>query len=237
MSLHPAENAQVGATCHGLPVHVITGHYGSGKTEFSVSLAAKRALEGYLVAIGDLDIVNPYFRSRERHEELAELGIRVISSSLGPNVTLDLPAISAEIRGPIVDEHCLPILDVGGDSIGAKALNEFLFDITKRGYEMLLTLNAYRMETSTVEGALRHIEAIQSASHLEFTGIIVNTHMVRETTTDDVLVGYELANKVSAASDLPIRYISAIPTALAGLPDDVVGERVPIGLYMRDAWM
>lgn len=220
-----------------IPVLVVSGHYGSGKTEFAVSLAAQLATRGEKVAVGDLDIVNPYFRSRERAVELEQRGIRIISSSLGHNITQDLPAISAEIRGPIQDRTCHVILDVGGDSVGANALNEFTKDIERRGYEMLLVLNAYRPETGSVPGVLKHIEAIQKASHLTFGGIVVNTHMVRQTTAEDVLAGYELATQVSEASGLPIRYISAIPAALEGLPDDLVGERVPVGLFMREAWM
>ena len=47
---------------------LVTGHYGTGKTEFSVNLALALAAEGARTALADLDIVNPYFRSRERRE-------------------------------------------------------------------------------------------------------------------------------------------------------------------------
>lgn len=221
----------------GGPVTVVTGHYGSGKTEFAVSLAFKRAAEGKLVAIADLDIVNPYFRSRERADEMEQHGIRIYSSSLGHKQAVDLPAVSAEIRGPIQDPNSTVILDVGGDSIGAKVIVGFNPDLRRRGYEMLLVVNAYRAETQTLDGVLRHLASIQSTSTLEFTGLISNTHVIRHTTAADVLVGYELTKAVSEASGLPIRYISAIPSALQGLPDDLEGERLPIGLYMRDAWM
>ena len=49
---------------------IVTGHYGTGKTEFSVNLALALAKEGRPVALADLDIVNPYFRSRERRSLL-----------------------------------------------------------------------------------------------------------------------------------------------------------------------
>lgn len=218
-------------------IKIITGHYGSGKTEFAVSLATRLAAEGRKVALGDLDIVNPYFRSRERAQLMEEQGIRVISSSLGHNLSIELPAVSAEIRGPIADPDTDVILDVGGDSVGARVVVGFVDDIKAHDYEMLLVINAYRPDTGDVEGVLRHLEAIEYTTKLKFSGLIVNTHMVWDTTALDVMVGVELARQVSQASGLPIRYVSAIQSALDDLPSDVEGEKIPIGMYMRDAWM
>lgn len=214
---------------------IVTGHYGSGKTEFAVSLAMKMAREGKKVALADLDIVNPYFRSRERAQEMEAQGIRVISSSLGHNTTLDLPAVSAEIRGPIQDLSYNVILDVGGDSVGARVLVNFIDDIKKRDYEMYLTINAYRPDTKTADDVIRHIDAIEFVSKLKITGLINNTHLLRETTAEDVLTGYELTKAVSDKTGLPIKYISAIPSALEGLSFEE--ETLKIGMYMRDAWM
>ena len=57
---------------NGPRIIIVTGHFGSGKTEFSVSLAyalgeLRRAGDERLkeLALCDLDIENPYFRSRE----------------------------------------------------------------------------------------------------------------------------------------------------------------------------
>ena len=218
-------------------IKIITGHYGSGKTEFAVSLAMQLAAKGRKVALGDLDIVNPYFRSRERAEMMGNEGIRVISSTLGHASSLDLPAVSAEIRGSIADPEYDVILDLGGDEVGARVVVAFAEDIKARGYEMLLVINAYRPETRDLDGVMRYLEGIEYTSNLKFTGLIVNTHMIWDTTTEDVLAGIELARQVSHRSGLPIRYISAIKSALAGLPPDIEGERLPVGMYMRDAWM
>ncbi len=218
-------------------VTVVTGHYGSGKTEFSVCLAMALARAGRRVALGDLDIVNPYFRSRERAEVMEAAGIQVVSSSLGHNVTLDLPAVSARIRGPLHDPGCDTILDVGGNSIGAKVLVEFGADIARRGYDMLLVVNAYRPETRDVAGVLAQLAAIEGTSNLRCTGLVSNTHLLRETRGDDVLAGYRLTKAVADETGLPVRYVSAIGTALAEVTEDMDGVRLPIGMYMREHWM
>lgn len=218
-------------------VRVIAGHYGSGKSEFSVNLALHLAASGRRVALADLDIVNPYFRSRERAQLLQKHGVWVISSSLGHSAAIDLPAISGEVRGPLRDPAWDAVLDMGGDSAGARALVGFVQDIQVREHEFLLVVNAYRPQTQGSDGVLRHLHAIEATVGLKLTGLISNTHALRDTTTQDVLNGYELAKQVSGRSGLPIRYISAIPEALAGLPDGLEGERLPIRMMLRDEWM
>jgi len=225
---------------HGV-VRVLTGHYGSGKTEVSVSLAMRLAAQGIPVALADLDVVNPYFRSREQADLMTAARIRVISSSLGHTVTLDLPAISPEVHIPLADPTCDVILDVGGNEVGVRVLAEFAGDLRRRAAEVLLVVNAYRPETVDVAGVLRHLRAIEATSSLTVGGLIANTHVCRDTTVDDVLAGYRLTDAVSQATGIPIRFVAGIPSALDGLADrlgaPVVGELLPIGLYLRDAWM
>ena len=218
-------------------VRIIAGHYGSGKTEVAVSLAMRLAAAGRTVALGDLDIVNPYFRSREQAAAMEAAGIAVHSSSLGHNLTLDLPAVSAAIRGPLVDTTCDAILDVGGNGVGAKVLVEFAADLRRRDYEMLLVVNAYRPETADVAGVIEQLRTIEAWSTLHCTGLISNTHLLRETTAADVLAGYRLTKAVSAQTGLPIAYVSAIGPALGGVSDHLEGERLPIGMYLRESWM
>lgn len=218
-------------------IKIVTGHYGTGKTEFSVSLAMKLALEGKKVALADIDIVNVYFRSRERSKILEEAGIRVISSSLGHDSSLDLPSISAEIRGPIQDKTSQVILDVGGDKAGTNALVNFRRDLIDNGYEMLYVINSHREQTKDLAGALNHLDGIEMVSGLKVTGLVVNSHFLRETTSQDIMQGYMLAKEVQEKKGLPIRYICGIKSALKDLPEDLEGEKLEIGMYMREAWM
>jgi len=218
-------------------IRIIIGHYGSGKTEFSVNYAMKLAGEGKKVALADLDVVNPYFRSREKQDILEEKGIRVIGSSLGAKSGADLPAVSASVLAPIQDKSYDLVIDVGGDSVGARALSRYYASFKEGNYDMFCVINANRPGTTTVEDAISHIRDIEIASRTKVTGIINNTHLLRETTVEDVLKGQELAMKVSENLQLPIKYVCALEKVARQLPKDIEGQIFPINMYMREDWM
>lgn len=218
-------------------IRVIVGHYGSGKTEFAVNYAMRLAETESNVALADLDVVNVYFRSREKAQMMQDNGIKVISSSTGHAANLDLPAVSAGVLGPLQDETCHAILDVGGNSTGTRALANFTQAIEFYGYDMFLVVNANRQETQTVEGIIKHINEIEEQSGLKITGLINNTHLLRETTLEDVNKGQALVKSVSDQLNIPIKYISAIENVAQTIPSDYDGEIMPIKMYMREEWM
>jgi len=217
-------------------IKVITGHYGSGKTEFSVNYAVKLASEGKKVALADLDVVNLYFRSREKEDILTELGVKMISSSVKASA-VDIPAISAEVYGPLQDESYEAILDVGGDPAGARVLGRYHPYLKEGNYDMYYVLNANRPDTDTLEKAIGYLHAIEGTARLKFTGIINNTHMLKSTTVEDVLKGQKLAEEVSNKLGIPIKYIVALEDVAKQLPTNLQGEIFPIKLYMREDWM
>lgn len=217
-------------------LRIIVGHYGSGKTEFSVNYAIKLAEKGKKVALGDLDIVNLYFRSREKTEELKKLGVKVISSSIkGSGV--DIPAISAEIITPMQDKTYEAVLDVGGDPAGARTLGRYFQYFVEGQYDMFFVLNANRPETQTVAKSIEYMKKIEYTARAKVTGIINNTHMLKSTTIDDVLMGQELVEKVSEKTDIPVKYVVALEDVARELPSNLEGEIFPIKLYMREEWM
>ncbi|MCA0386679.1 MAG: ATP-binding protein [Firmicutes bacterium] len=218
-------------------IRIFIGHYGSGKTEFAVNYAMKLSRQTEGVSICDLDIVNPYFRSREKAEMLEANGIEVISGARGHNINLDVPMVSAGVLAPIQNEQRQVVLDVGGDAVGARVLARFAAYFKPGAYDMFFVLNANRKETQDVQGVLSHIRKIEDTVGAKVTGLINNTHLLRETDINEVLKGQQLANDVSKASGIPIRYISALEKVTRQLPNDLEGEIFPIEMYMREAWM
>ena len=218
-------------------VVVIVGNYGSGKTEVAVNLGLHRKRDGIDVLLADLDLVNPYFRTREARHHLSAKGIGII---LPPRKYLhaDLPILSPKVGGLIRNPATLSILDAGGDGVGSTVLAALADMFKNRSVEMLQVINSFRPFTADVNGCLVMRDRIEAASRLKVTGLIGNAHLLDDTTAEDVLQGYKLVADVSAASDLPIAFI----TAAAGLVDPVRAAGVtcpvlPIERQMAMPWM
>ncbi len=217
-------------------IRMIIGHYGSGKTEFAVNYAINLAKEVGNVALADLDVVNPYFRSREKYEQLQPFGVSVLSSYVKGSGS-DLPAVSADVLAPLQDKVSNIILDVGGDSMGARTLGRYKEYFVPGEYDMFCVVNANRPETQDVAGVLHHIDTIERAARAKVTGLINNTHLLRHTTVEDVIKGQELCKKVSEVLNIPIKYIGVIEALVEELPKDLEGTVLPIKMIMREDWM
>lgn len=214
----------------------VVGHYGSGKTEFSVNYAVKLAKMDKKVALADLDVVNLYFRSREKAETLEKLGIKVISSSVKGSA-VDIPAISGEIVTPMQDTSYEAVIDIGGDPAGVRTLGRYVEYLIEGQYDMFFVLNANRPETQTVEKSIEYLRKIEDTARAKITGIINNTHMLKSTAVEDVLKGQKLAEKICEKTNIPMKYTVAIEDIAKELPSNLEGEIFPIKLYMRKEWM
>lgn len=216
---------------------IVTGHYGSGKTEFSVNKAIDLRKKNDKVNIADLDIVNTYFRTREKKEFLESLGIHVCESSVR-STALDLPAVSAEVMGIIQNESIAAVLDIGGDAVGARVLARFSPLVKKREYDLLFVINANRPETQTAEDVIKYIRAIETTSDLKVTGLVNTTHLLKDTTVDDIERGHKLAKEVFLLTNIPIAYEVAIESVAAQIDNKEIKENLfPIKMYMREEWM
>ncbi len=216
---------------------IVIGHYGSGKTEFSVNYAVKMKEIFENVNIADLDIVNPYFRSREKRDFFEKIGIKVFDSSI-KNTAVDIPALPAQLMGVILYPNEKSVLDVGGDPVGARVLARYSEQIKNVEYDMFFVINGNRPETNTTEGVLKYLRMIESTSRLKVTGLINNTHMLKDTTAEDVEFGHELTKKVSWETDIPVRYEAVIKETAGKIKSEEILEKLfPINLYMREEWM
>ena len=204
---------------------LFAGHYGSGKTNIAVNYALKLAGEGKHVCIADLDIVNPYFRTKDSAAVLEKAGVKLISPQFA-NSNVDLPALPAEAYRLVTDKSIYGIMDIGGDDRGAYALGRYVPAIKEEGnYRMVFVANACRPLTRTPEEAMEVMREIEAACSLSFTDLINNTNLGTETTPETVLEARDYMARLSELSGLPIFATTAetaVAKALAGRIDNVL---------------
>jgi hypothetical protein len=192
-------------------VIIVTGNYGSGKTEVAVNLALHLRRSGKTISIADLDVVSPYFRCREARDIMTAQGVRIVMPSGGLQFA-DLPVLLPEIRGMLnPEDDCISILDLGGDDVGARVLSS-LHPIADSGFSpsLFLVVNANRPFTSTVSGCQKIIQSIEEASRLKVSGLVSNSHLMNDTTVQTILSGCFLTAEVSERSQIPIEFIAAM---------------------------
>ena len=219
-------------------IRIITGHYGSGKTEFAVNYVKKlrESVDGR-VAIADLDIVNVYFRSREKKEELEEKGIQVIASNLDTAVA-DVPAVSGAMTMPVINKDYQYVVDLGGNDVGTLVLGRIKPLLDHAEADFFMVVNAYRPNTSTPEGIIEQMENLEYAAGLKVTGFINNTNLVRETTAECLLHGDEVLKEVTKRTGVPVKYVSYVKDVMTEeIPEGLSGELFPMEFNMRKTWM
>ena len=211
---------------------LFAGHYGSGKTNIAVNYALMLAREGKKVCIADLDIVNPYFRTKDSQKELEAAGIDLISPQYA-NTNVDLPALPAESYRLVQDKSIYGIMDIGGDDRGAYALGRFVPSILEENnYRMVYVANASRPLTRTAEDALEVMREIEAACGLKFTDLINNTNLGSETTGEIVLGAQAYMEELSRLSGLPIFATTATCEVAAEL-DGKIDNVIPLKLQEK----
>ena len=214
-------------------ITIITGHYGSGKTNVSVNIALDLARSGEKVTVVDLDIVNPYFRTADFAELFEENGVTLVSPMYA-NSNLDIPAISFDIER-IASEDGYLIIDVGGDDAGATALGRYHEPFMERINEidMLYVINSCRYMTRFPEEALELFGEIETTARFKHTGIINNTNLGEMTTKETVLGSLDFARKVSEGTGLEIKFTTAPSSIKCDELDDVVRY---VDVYVKPLW-
>ena len=191
-------------------LNLIAGHYGSGKTNIAVNYAMHLAKEGMKVCIADLDIVNPYFRTKDSADELSKAGIRLISPTYA-NTNVDLPALPQEVYALVQQRTAKAVLDVGGDDRGAYALGRYApYILEENNYEMCFVVNFFRPLTQTVDEAIEVMREIEYACKIKFTAIINNSNLGALTDVESVENTFKLADELSSKTGLPIIYTTVL---------------------------
>lgn len=186
-------------------ITLFAGHYGSGKTNIAVNYALYLKSLGDNVVIADLDIVNPYFRTRDSLEELSRAGIKLISSEFASS-NVDLPALPQDVYSLLDKREEKAIMDIGGDDRGAYALGRYVDAIKEENdYEMLFVFNKYRPLTPDALSACEIMREIEAACNLKFTAIVNNSNLGECTTEDVVLNSLDCAEELSELSGLPVK--------------------------------
>lgn len=207
-------------------ITLFCGHYGSGKTNIAVNYALKLKADGLDVALADLDIVNPYFRSKDSTAELEKAGVRVIALPFA-NSSVDLPALPSQAYSLVQNRSVYAVLDIGGDDRGAYALGRFVpYIVEENDYEMVYVVNFFRPLTQTVDQAIEVMGEIESACGLKFSAVINNSNLGAESTAETVRSTSEKAEELCRRTGLPL----FATTAEAGIAEDGM---MPLKLQKR----
>jgi len=215
-------------------VTIISGHYGTGKTEFAVNLVFAMARDGRDVSLVDLDIINPYFRSFERRREMEKAGITVhVTSNEGQ---ADIPSLPGSIMSVFMNKDQQSVIDLGGDPAGARILGYYRPQLEETDFDFWFVINHNRPETSTLENVVHYFELTQMMSQQKITGIVNNTHLGRETGIEDIVKGDAFAAETAKKLGLPLICTTGERKFQKELEGKLKGSFFPLDIYMIKPW-
>ena len=211
---------------------LLCGHYGSGKTNVAVNLAFYLKEQYNNVVVADLDIVNPYFRTKDSLEDFKARGIELICSEYA-NTNVDIPALPANMYRLTANKDITAVIDVGGDDRGAYALGRLVPEIKQENnFGMLMVINGYRPLTPDAESTIEVMHEIEQACGLKFTGLVNNSNIGEETTAQNVLNSMVYANEVSKVSGLPV-VMTSVKADLYDELKDKIDNLLPMTLQKK----
>jgi hypothetical protein len=216
-------------------INIITGHYGSGKTNLAVNMALDIAASGKKTCLVDLDIVNPYFRAADQKKVLEAAGVRVIAPVYAGS-NLDIPALPGEVNAVFDDKSYTVILDVGGDDAGAAALGRYSGMILKENdYEHFYVINARRALTQSPAEAVSILREIEAAGRVPVTALVNNTNLSVETDEQVIAASMDFAQRASDLTGLPVAFAS-VRKDIAGRLHDLKTDIYPVDIYVKLPW-
>ncbi len=215
-------------------ITIISGHYGSGKSEVSVNLAIQKKID-YLI---DLDIINPYFRSRSLNLLLEENNIHLVESTVKGMLGSDLPYVSGEGVIPFIKNDITAIYDLGGTENGVRVLIQFLDKVKDLNeIDFLCVVNIFRPETSDAKKILQTITMYEAVTQLKVTGLINNTNLINETTEEGLIEGERILKEVSEKLNIPILFTVVEETNNQNYKHKFLGERLVLTRHIAKRWL
>lgn len=218
-------------------VTILTGAFGSGKTECAVALARAIGRKGDDVALVDMDIVNAFFRSAFQEEKLTADNVTLIATGTAMD-RADMPVVTPEVMSIFTKKDRTAVIDMGGDDTGARALGQFSVKLKELGddLEVLCVVNTSRPMTDSADKIMAMIEKIERSSRLKVTGLVNNSNLSIKTTPDVLKEGDEMLREVSDAAGIPVLYFAKhegldfpeeVLTGLEGEMIEVEGFNLP----------
>jgi len=221
---------------HPQRITVFTGRFGTGKTEIAINYALALAAPEKSVRLTDMDVVTPYFRSRDMAERLEQRGVEVVAPS---EFTKDihLPAISARIWGTLQSEDGFTVMDVGGDSQGARAIGQFKTLVERTGYVMYLVINPFRPFNATPERIAQTVEDIEINTRLKTGALVSNPNLIADTTLQTVQEGHRLVVEAGEELGLPVAFLCVEERLLAEGVEELFAQPIlPLTRHFRPPW-
>jgi hypothetical protein len=211
-------------------VTIFIGRFGSGKTEIAINYALRLARAGLSPFLVDLDLVTPYFRSREAADVVRCFGVDIVAPPVLTR-SVDVPAVVPAILGAIQQLARPVVLDVGGDKQGVRALAQYSDALWRRGYRMEFVVNPFRPGTDSPEGVVSAVRELEQASRLRVHGLVSNPNLMGETVAGTVREGHEAVRRAAYSSRLPVAFLAVAPEHVR--PEDFRDLDVPVMELVR----
>ncbi len=181
--------------------------FGSGKTELSLNTAILLKQKQTHVALADIDIISPYFRSRDEKSFLEEMEIKMVTVP-EKYMHADLPIIPPEVGGYILNPNFVTVVDVGGNEDGAIVLGSLKDFIDKVRKSVFFVVNIFRPFSGTKEEIISNIDRISQSGKIKIDYLVNNSNVGSETKFNDIKMGEEILTEVSKEIGIPLAFTS-----------------------------
>lgn len=182
-----------------------------------------------------MDIVNPYFCTRDVKNILEGYGIRVISAN--PDwFNAELMVVTGEVNAVFNDKSYEVVMDVGGDGEGSVVLGRYNSYFKEEPYDMYFVINNNRPFTENEESTEEFMREIEATSRLKVNKLISNTNLSYETCEKDILKGDKIVKELSEKLSIKYAYTVCRRDMADSIKGKVHAEILPVDIYMKPPW-